>query len=118
MHDLVSKVAIAIVNLHYHGWAHQEIRLENICFTNEYQPIFIDLDRVCAIERSPVIYPKNFLTCDTQFSRSDCESVNGQHPRAKLRNLQGTLLRGDTFKVGITFLTAVSSSRPQCDDAC
>ena len=59
--ELVSKVAIAIVNLHSHGWAHQDIRLENICFTNEQQPIFINLDQVCAINGSPVIYPDSCM---------------------------------------------------------
>ena len=32
-----------------------------------------------------------FLTRDTLFSRSDCKSVDGQHPSAKLPSLQGTL---------------------------
>ena len=36
LHDLVIKVAIAIRDLHNHGWAHQDIKLDNICFTNEY----------------------------------------------------------------------------------
>ena len=31
-----------------------------------------------------------FLTHDT-VSRSDCNSIDGQHPGAKLLNLQGTL---------------------------
>ena len=35
LHDLVIKVAIAIRDLHSHGWAHQDIKLDNICFTNE-----------------------------------------------------------------------------------
>ena len=56
LHDLVIKVAIAIRDLHSHGWAHQDIKLDNICFTNEYQSILIDLDRVCCVTASPAIY--------------------------------------------------------------
>ena len=47
--DLVSKVAIAIRDLHHCGWAHQDIRLENICFTMKCKPILIDLDWVCRV---------------------------------------------------------------------
>ena len=54
--DLVRRVAIAISDLHRLGWAHQDIRLDNICFTNEYQPILIDLDRVRRVTVVPVAY--------------------------------------------------------------
>ena len=56
LHDLVIKVAIGIRDLHSHGWAHQDIKLDNICFTIEYQSILIDLDRVCCVTASPAIY--------------------------------------------------------------
>ena len=37
------------------------------------------------------MFQRKFLTHNTQFSSSDCKSVNGQHPGAKLPNPQGTL---------------------------
>ena len=51
------------------------------------------------------IYRK-FLTQHTQFSRSDCRSVDGQHPGVKLPNPQDTL-----SKVAIALLIAATSSR-------
>jgi len=45
----------------------------------------------------------------TQFSCSDCKSVDEQHSGAKLQNPQGNLsMQGDTFRVGIALLTAAS----------
>ena len=42
--DLTSAVVDAIDELHMHGIAHLDIRLENICFKN-YQAVLIDFDR-------------------------------------------------------------------------
>ena len=43
--NLVGKLVPAIRDLHLAGWAHQDIRLPNICFGDSFEPIFIDLDR-------------------------------------------------------------------------
>ena len=45
LRELVLQLVDAINGIHGAGWAHQDIRLENICFNHESQPIFIDLDR-------------------------------------------------------------------------
>lgn len=34
-----------IFDYHSHGFAHQDIRLPNVCFDESYQPVLIDLDR-------------------------------------------------------------------------
>ena len=41
----MEKLVPAIKDLHLAGWAHQDIRLPNICFDDSFEPIFIDLDR-------------------------------------------------------------------------
>ena len=45
LYDLVQKLVHVIEFFHQNGWAHQDIRLQNICFDEEYMPVFIDLDR-------------------------------------------------------------------------
>ena len=45
LYDLVPKLVQVIESFHQNGWAHQDIRLENICFDEDYMPVFIDLDR-------------------------------------------------------------------------
>ena len=45
LYDLVPKLVKVIESFHQNGWAHQDIRLENICFDEDYMPVFIDLDR-------------------------------------------------------------------------
>ena len=45
LYDLVQKLVQVIEFFHQNGWAHQDIRLQNICFDEEYMPVFIDLDR-------------------------------------------------------------------------
>ena len=59
MYNIVKEVAHAIQDLHVLGWAHQDIiRLDNICYNADYQPILIDLDRVHDIAQyPPVVYP-------------------------------------------------------------
>jgi len=42
LHDLVKQVALAVWELHNFHWAHQDIRLENICFTDKYEPILVE----------------------------------------------------------------------------
>ena len=51
-----------------------------------------------------------------RFSRSDCKSVDGQHPGAiKVAESARNSLQGDTFEVAIALLTATNSSGRQCD---
>ena len=45
LYDLVPKLVQVIESFHQNGWAHQDIRLENICFDEDCMPVFIDLDR-------------------------------------------------------------------------
>ena len=45
LYDLVPKLVQVMESFHQNGWAHQDIRLENICFDEDYMPVFIDLDR-------------------------------------------------------------------------
>ena len=40
----MEKLIPAIDHLHSAGWAHQNIRLENICFNECFEPVFIDMD--------------------------------------------------------------------------
>ena len=52
------------------------------------------------------------MTCNPDYSCSDCKSINGQHPGAILPNPQETLYKKITL---IALLTAVSSSEWWCD---
>ena len=45
LYDLVQMLVQVIESFHKYGWAHQDIRLQNICFDKDYMPVFIDLDR-------------------------------------------------------------------------
>ena len=45
LYDLVPKLVQVIESFHQNGWAHQDIRLENICFDEDCMPVFIDLER-------------------------------------------------------------------------
>ena len=45
LYDLVQKLVQVIESFHQNGWAHQDIRLQNICFDEDCMPVFIDLDR-------------------------------------------------------------------------
>lgn len=44
-YDLVPKLVQVMKSIHESGWAHQDIRLENIYFNKRCRPVFIDLDR-------------------------------------------------------------------------
>ena len=57
LYDLVPKLVQVIESFHQNGWAHQDIRLANICFDEDYMPVFIDLDR--CIESSGRAYIGN-----------------------------------------------------------
>ena len=51
--DFIQEVSQAISVLHGIGFAHQDIRLPNICFSCDFHPVLIDLDRVCLIDSLP-----------------------------------------------------------------
>ena len=62
LYNLVKEVAHTIQDLHALDWAHQDIRLDNICYNADYQPVLIDLDRVHNVmEYPPVIYPDSCM---------------------------------------------------------
>ena len=61
LHDLLKGLAQAIQEFHQHGFVHQDIRLENVCFNEQYEPVLIDLDRSIAITRSPISYGKSCM---------------------------------------------------------
>ena len=42
--DLLPKIKIAMDELHSQHFAHNDVRLPNICFSDAYDPVFIDLD--------------------------------------------------------------------------
>lgn len=58
LHDLVLKVADTIQKLHLHGYAHLDVRLENICFRCEDDKktcivVLIDLDTLQEVDKRP-----------------------------------------------------------------
>ena len=53
LYDLVPKLVQVIESFHQNGWAHQDIRLENICFDEDCMPVFIDLDRCRESSQNP-----------------------------------------------------------------
>ena len=61
LHDLLKGLAQAIQEFHQHGFAHQDIRLENVCFNEQYEPVLIDLDRSIKITGFPIIYGKSCM---------------------------------------------------------
>ena len=61
LHDFLKGLAQAIQEFHQHGFAHQDIRLENVCFNEQYEPVLIDLDRSIEITGSPIFYGKSCM---------------------------------------------------------
>lgn len=45
LRSVLEKIQIAIDELHKFGFAHLDIRLENVCFDKELNAVLIDLDR-------------------------------------------------------------------------
>ena len=69
--DFFCAVAEAIKGLHTSGLAHMDIRLENICFDQDYKPVFIDLDR-SEVAYQPVMRNKDINSCMIdQFKSTD-----------------------------------------------
>ena len=55
----VKEVANAIKALHDSGYAHQDLRLDNVCFSKVYKAVLIDLDWMCRLHDTPDIGDKN-----------------------------------------------------------
>ena len=51
--SFVKEVATAIEALHNQGFAHQDVRLPNICFSKELKAVLSDLDRTCRVRHIP-----------------------------------------------------------------
>ena len=48
----MSNLHVAIEAHHSDDWAHADIRLENVCFNSNFQPVLIDLDRSICLSAS------------------------------------------------------------------
>ena len=77
LYDLVPKLVQVIESFHQNGWAHQDIRLENICFDEDYMPVFIDLDRC---KRS----------CDQAYDGKGC-----------MYSMRGSAIKTDWLQLGL-----------------
>ena len=49
LRDLVENMHLALEAYHGAGLAHLDVRLENVCFNENFQPVLIDLDRSCRL---------------------------------------------------------------------
>ena len=61
LYDLVQKAHTAIQALHHLGWSHQDVRLPNICFDDEYNAVLVDVDRCCEITESAIVMASSCL---------------------------------------------------------
>jgi len=61
LRDLLKGLAQAIQEFHQNGFAHQDIRLENVCFNQQYEPVLIDLDRSRDITLRAILYGKSCM---------------------------------------------------------
>jgi len=61
LRDLLKGLAQAIQEFHQNGFAHQDIRLENVCFNEQYEPVLIDLDRSRDITLRTILYGKSCM---------------------------------------------------------
>jgi len=53
LRNLLQELHKAIEMYHEYGFAHQDIRLENVCFDANYKPVLIDLDRSLEVYQMP-----------------------------------------------------------------
>lgn len=53
LRNLLQELHEAIETYHEYGFAHQDIRLENVCFDANYKPVLIDLDRSLEVYEMP-----------------------------------------------------------------
>lgn len=47
-----SKMEVALEEIHHHGFTHNDVRLDNVCFNDDYEAVLIDLDR-CVLSSDP-----------------------------------------------------------------
>ncbi len=57
MHDVIE----AIEELHTTGLAHQDLRLENVCFNVDDHAVLIDLDRAVKVDGYPYFTTKSTM---------------------------------------------------------
>jgi len=50
LYTLLMKINTALEQLHQFGFAHNDVRLENVCFSKEFDAIFIDLERCTSVD--------------------------------------------------------------------
>ena len=72
LHDLVLKIKQALQSLHSLGWTHQDVRLPNICFSENFDAVFIDLDRCRKTNKPPIVlsgclYHHRFSATQTDY---------------------------------------------------
>lgn len=75
LHDLLKGLAQAIQEFHQNGYAHQDIRLENVCFNEQYEPVLIDLDRSRRITLCTILYRRD--QNDSSLDRLDATRMVG-----------------------------------------
>jgi len=51
LYTLLMKINTALEQLHQFEFAHNDVRLENICFSKELDAVFIDLERCTGVDR-------------------------------------------------------------------
>ena len=56
----MKEVATTIEALHRLGFVHQDVRLPNICFSRQFKPVLIYLDRMCIKDES-LEYPNGAM---------------------------------------------------------
>lgn len=63
--ELVAEVAEALEELDKLGFAHLDVRLENVCFNDNYQAVLIDFDQVRPLEDFGLYdyYPQSCMYC-------------------------------------------------------
>ena len=69
--SFVKEVAKAIEALHQRGFAHQDLRLENICFSKENEPVLIDLDWMCTVHHKPEFFNNSMYKVDFSAEQND-----------------------------------------------
>ena len=69
LNDLVRSIKAALDQLHVLGFAHNDIRLPNICFDTEYRAVLIDLDRVTRCNKPYGMFYSNDENTSCMYKR-------------------------------------------------
>ena len=67
----VREVGQAIEALHRLGYAHQDLRLENVCFSEQIRAVLINLDSMCTLEHKPEFHNNAMYKCDFSAEQND-----------------------------------------------